>query len=767
MKIPAIFQSLRRTPRKLVALLLPIAMFLFGWWFGLPSSGKSGSDTAAQTGETWTCSMHPQIRQPDPGLCPICNMDLIPLELDGGGGGLRELSVSAEASALLDLRVAPVTRTAVENEIRLFGRIAYDERSSSTITSRVAGRLDRLFVDFTGAIVNEGDHLAEIYSPDLLVAQRELIEAKRAADGMPAGSSDAVRDTRSRLLQAARERLRLLQFSDEQVAAIEKLRQPNDHLTLQAPQSGIVTAKLANQGDYVQTGDPLFKIADLSTVWLNLEAYETDLQWLRYAQDVAFGVEALPGRTFHGRIVFIDPEIDPVRRIARVRVNVPNEDRALKPGMFVRATVHSTSSADGRVLDPSLAGKWISPMHPEIIKDAPGQCDICGMDLIRAEDFGFVAELDNGAEPLLVPASAVLRTGPRAVVYVRLPDRGTPTFEGREIVLGPRVGDRFIVAAGLEEGEMVVTQGAFKLDSELQLKAKPSMMNPDAGLSERPAHSAPESLTGQWSAIPRALHRFMETPSQERLDTLKALVLAIDPVQLQADELARWNEFSRRLHNDLETAGQTLIHDPNQAASRVGRAFEQAGRFLGLPYQPDATKAADPSIAAALRQATEAYLPLAKALAEDDDTAAIAAAGTLVTTLEAMEAPALKDLPALARPLTAAEDINARRAALQPLSDRLIALIREHGTDAIGNAYVVHCPMAFGNKGADWLSATPAVHNPYFGDAMLTCGAVTDTLSIDDKSPPPKAPPAKLPPPATTPQKPDAPSVPADPHAGH
>lgn len=728
MKIPEI---LRAIPRKLLALVFPIALFLLGWWFGLPPSEKSDADSAARTGQTWTCSMHPQIRQPDPGLCPICNMDLIPLVADGGGGGLRELTVSPEASALLDIRVTPVVRSAVENEIKLFGRISYDERSISTITSRVVGRLDRLFVDFTGAIVSEGDHLAEIYSPDLLVAQRELIESKRAIDAVPAGSSDAVRDTRSRILQAARERLRLLQFSDEQIAAIEKLNQPNDHLTLRAEQSGIVTAKLANEGDYVQTGDPLFKIADLSSVWLNLEAYETDLQWLRYAQDVAFDVEALPGREFHGRIVFIDPEIDPIRRVARVRVNVPNPDRTLKPGMFARATVLSTAATDGRVLDPSLAGKWISPMHPEIIKDAPGQCDICGMDLIPAEKFGFVADLTNRDEPLLVPASAVLRTGLRAIVYVRLPEGDSPTFEGREIVLGPRVGDRFIVAEGLAEGEMVVTQGAFKLDSELQLKAKPSMMNPAAGLSEVPAHSAPDSLTGQWPAIPRALHRLMENPDQEQLETLKDLVHAIDPAQLQPDELAHWNEFSRRLLNDLEVASQVVATEPKQAADQVARALEQAGRFLGLPYQPDASAPSDPAAAASLREVTAAYLPLAKALAQDDDPTAIKAAESLISILEALDNPVAKTLTAHAHPILHAADIKARRAAFQPLSDHLIALIREHGTDAVGNAYVIHCPMAFGNKGADWLSAQPTVLNPYFGDAMLTCGSVTDTLSIE------------------------------------
>lgn len=666
--------------------------------------------------------MHPQIRQPNPGLCPICNMDLIPLT-DDAGGGLREVTVSPEAAALLDLRVAPVVRAPAEAEVHLFGRIDYDERGVTTITSRVAGRLDRLFVDFTGARVRKGDHLAEIYSPDLLVAQRELIEASRAFEALN-GASSAVKDTRRRLLEAAREKLRLLQFTEEQVLQIENSAQPTDHLTLYAPQSGIVTEKFASEGQYVNTGDPLFKVADLSTVWLELEAYEADLTWLRYGQDVAFSVEALPGRTFHGRIAFIDPEIDPMRRVARVRVNVKNDDLALKPGMFAQAVVHSTMTANGNVLDPSLRGKWISPMHPEIIKDGPGQCDICGMDLVPAEQLGFIPSAESSPNPLLVPASAVLRTGERAVVYVRTGTDAGPTFEGREIVTGPRVGNQFIVEAGLEEGELVVARGAFKLDSELQIKAKPSMMNPNAGLEERPAGSAPDELAGQWAPVPRLLFRFMEDPDLQGIDALSSLVRGVDVDSLQPDDLNLWNEFSQRLLNDLTVAADELGATPQAAARRVARAVEDAGRHLGLPYQPQPTPSADPSQAAALRKAVAAYLPVAQALAADDDAEARQAARDLVPAVPT-------DLRPLAEAVADAADLKSRRAAFKPLSDALIARIREGGIDAVGNAYIVHCPMAFGNQGADWISDEPVVLNPYYGDAMLTCGSVTDTLSVE------------------------------------
>ena len=727
-RIPAF---LKRVPARLATIVLPLLLFLAGWWFGLPPADPAPGSHAAETGETWTCSMHPQIRQPNPGLCPICNMDLIPLE-DDGSAGLREVAVSPEAAALLDLRVSPVVRAPAVKDIRLFGRIAYDERRVTTISSRVDGRLDRLFVDFTGAIVRKGDHLAEIYSPDLLVAQRELIEASRAL-ASAAGASEAVKDTRSRLLAAAREKLRLLQFSDEQIRAIENSRQPSDHLTLYSPQAGIVTAKIASEGQYVRTGDPLFKVADLSTVWLKLEAYEADLRWLRYAQDVEFSVDALAGRTFHGRIAFIDPEIDPMRRIARVRVNVENDDLALKPGMFAEAVVRSAMTADGRVLDPSLEGKWISPMHPEIVKDGPGECDICGMDLVPAAELGFIPEAGEAPAPLLVPASAVLRTGERAVVYVRTGTAEGPSFEGREIVLGPRVGEQFIVESGLDEGELVVTRGAFKLDSELQIKARPSMMNPDAGIAERPAGTAPDDLAGQWVPVPRLLARMARHPEKSGIEAIAQLVRKIRTDSLQPDDRKLWDEFSRRLLNELSLASREVGNAPQAAARRAGRAIEHAARHLGLPYQAEPTPAVDPARADALRETLDAYLTVARALANDDDAQALAAARTLAGT-------ARDELAPLAAAVASAPDIKSRRAALKPLSDALIALIRTHAVDAVGNAYVVHCPMAFGDSGADWISAEPVVLNPYYGDAMLTCGSVTDTLSIAGGSSPPADP---------------------------
>ena len=738
MKLPKFL----KTPRSLLSLCLPLVLFLAGWWFGLPHAAKGGPDHAAESSVVWTCSMHPQIRQPNPGLCPICSMDLIPLT-DVGGGGFREVSVSEEAAALLDLRITPVRRAPAQADIRLFGRIEYDERSITILTARMGGRLDRLFVDFTGARVRKGDHLAEIYSPELFVAQKELIEARRAFERLDTSSSSAVRDTRKRLLDSARERLQLLQLSNEQILRIENKDKPSPTLQIDSPQDGVVVEKAVSEGSYVKTGDTILRVADLSSVWLKVEAYESDLSWIRYGQDLEFTVDSIPGEVFHGRVAFIDPELDPMRRVASVRVNVKNPQGLLKPGVFTKVVIASRMTAGGRVIDPQLAGKWISPMHPEIIKDAPGQCDICGMDLVAAETLGFVGEEHPQRDPLLIPRSAVLQTGDRALVYVRLPEASSPVFEGRQVVLGPAVGREFIVREGLAEGELVVTRGAFKLDSELQIKGRPSMMNASAGLEERPAGEAPEDLLGQWPPVLRALSRFEASARDgntavmsEQLQAILNSVKSVRTNAMQPEDLKLWNEFSNRLLVDLTLAQDKVNDEPAIAIGLVARSIEQAGRYLGLPYQPIGIPAADPAVVESLKIAVAAYLPVAKALAADDDSGSKSAALAFEKASSEWTLPSSEALIEAAETMAAAKEIKPRRAAFDPVSEILIGMVRAHGIDQLGDLYVVHCPMAFGSKGADWLSAVPEVLNPYFGEAMLSCGNLKDTLSVDSKAAP-------------------------------
>ena len=244
---------------------------------------------------------------------------------------------------------------------------------------------------------------------------------------------------------------------------------------------GVVVHRNGQAGMYVQEGSRIYTIADLTHLWVQLDAYESDLLWLRYGQHVEFTTEAYPGEVFTGTISFLSPELDPRTRTVKVRVNLDNPEGKLKPEMFVRAIVRTDVAAGGRVMDPDLAGKWICPMHPEVVRDEPGLCDVCEMDLVTTESQGYMALSGEEERPLVIPASAALITGTRAIVYVEVPGADEPTFEGREIVLGPRAGDWYLVKSGLAEGERVVTQGNFKIDSELQIRAKPSMMTPEGG----------------------------------------------------------------------------------------------------------------------------------------------------------------------------------------------------------------------------------------------------------------------------------------------
>jgi len=210
-----------------------------------------------------------------------------------------------------------------------------------------------------------------------------------------------------------------------------------------------------------------------------MDAYESDLAWIRFGQKVEFTVDAAAGKTFTATVSFISPVLDEMTRTVKVRAVVDNPDGVLKPGMFVRGLIHAQLTRESKVMDASLAGKYICPMHGEIIKDAAGMCDICGMALVKAEDLGYQTAGQPTEAPLVIPATAPLITGKKAVVYVQLPDANEPTFEGREIVLGPRAGDYYIVEEGLAQGEIVVTNGNFKIDASLQIQAKPSMMSPE------------------------------------------------------------------------------------------------------------------------------------------------------------------------------------------------------------------------------------------------------------------------------------------------
>lgn len=514
----------------LVAVVLIFSALVVGYRLGKgppepeAMSATSQPDSGGEP-QMYTCSMHPSVRLPDPeAKCPICFMDLIPV-VDSDGGSTTQLVLSAEAAARSAIETSEVVRFFPTAKVRLYGRLTYDETSVARITTYFPGRLDRLFVNYVGVPVAKGDHLAEVYSAELLAAFEELRVQRLAVDGMTS-TSKIVRDAADGTLKAARERLRLFGLTEQQVVDAEAGRLRTDRLTVYSPIHGIVTHLAAREGDYVETGAPIATVADLSRLWLDLEAYESQLPLLRWGQPVTFTVEAHPGKTLEGRVSFIEPIVNEQTRTAAVRVSVDSTARQLKPGMFATATVRVRVASDGAVVSDELAGRWVSPMHPTIVKDEPGTCDVCGMDLVPAESLGVVGDAGSVTEPLVIPRTAALLTGKRAIVYVQDMSAEKPTYEAREIVLGPRAGEFYIVQSGLSVGEHVVTNGAFRIDSAMQIVAKPSMMLPQGGgggISHRRGDQAQNSRETAAEQLPEAFLQSLKPVYAAYLDGQEAL----------------------------------------------------------------------------------------------------------------------------------------------------------------------------------------------------------------------------------------------------
>ena len=539
--------------------------------------------------------MHPSVRLKDPNAkCPICFMDLIPVMERGGAGMEMRLTLSESAKAMAQIETASVGRFFPSAETRLFGKLVYDETSVARISAYFPGRIDRLFVNYIGVSVQQGDHLAELYSPDLIASFEELRQAKKSF-GQAGDSSSFLRDTASQTLAASREKLRLFGLTQEQVAQVESGNYESDDLTIYAPIGGVVTHLAAREGDYLDTGDPIATVSNLSRLWLDLEAYESQLSMLRWGLPVTFTVEAHPGEMFEGRVSFIEPIVDERTRTAAVRVAVDNTDRRLKPGMFATAVVRAKIAADGAVISDELAGKWVSPMHPTVVKDSPGTCDVCGMDLVSAESLGIVGDSSQAVMPMVIPRTAVLFTGTRSVVYVQVPDQDEPTYEGRTIELGSRAGDYYTVRSGINEGDQVVVHGAFRIDSAMQILAKPSMMMPSGGASgSGHNHGGSVAAMPQMNMSSTVPDEFIESlhpvytaylDAQEQLanddlggflDTAKALSTIVASVQvtgLFGEQLGAWKAAANKLR----------ISSPITTMDEARSIFEQmSGAILDL-----------------------------------------------------------------------------------------------------------------------------------------------------------------------------------------
>ena len=396
---------------------LILGIFL-GWAvFHSPEKAEESHTHSAEEkkAEIWTCSMHPQIRMDKPGKCPICAMDLILLHSNTSSeSDVMAIHLTKEAAQLANVLTSVVSRQNAEKEVRLYGKVQADERLLQNQVAYIPGRIEKLMINFTGEMVRKGQPLALIYSPELVTAQQELLEAGKTKLAQP------------EIYEAAKEKLHQWKLTDKQISEIENSGKVQANMEVESTANGIVTARRVNNGDYVSQGSVLFEVSDLSRVWVLFDAYESDLPFLKKGDKVEFAIQALPGSAYSGTIMFIDPVIDPVNRVAKVRLEMSNPGGKLKPGMFATGIVKSN--------------------------------------------------LDEFKDKLVIPRSAVLWTGKRSIVYVKQPGE-EPVFNIREIELGPQLGNSYVVIDGLKDGEEIVTQGAFSVDAAAQLEGKPSMMN--------------------------------------------------------------------------------------------------------------------------------------------------------------------------------------------------------------------------------------------------------------------------------------------------
>lgn len=406
------------------SLLIVFLIGIFcGWLF------FSGGETISHEGhnhskaeEVWTCSMHPQIRQNEPGDCPICGMELIPAASSSASQDLAHISLSKSAIALANIQTTKVVKTAPEKVLTLQGKVAVDERRAYSQSSHISGRIEKSYVNYLGERVRKGQKLATIYSPQLVTAQREYFEAKKVKDSNP------------QLLRAAMEKLRLWKLTEEQIKEIDQSGKVKTEFDIRADISGVITKLNVVEGDHVMEGKVMYDLADLSRLWVKFDAYESDLAWLKVGDEINFTVASFPGQKFTSKINFIDPFIDPKTRVASVRGNIVNKGNKLKPEMFVTGKV-----------------KAILPLKGDVI---------------------------------VVPKSAVLWTGPRSIVYIKVESQEEPTFEMREVTLGTTLSNAYVIQDGVNIGDEVVTQGTYTIDAAAQLKGKPSMINPQKGMEE-------------------------------------------------------------------------------------------------------------------------------------------------------------------------------------------------------------------------------------------------------------------------------------------
>ncbi len=504
----------------IIGITLVSGIILGSLFFG--NSGEDHKEHSHETGQSaeatiYTCSMHPQIKQDKPGLCPICAMDLVPvntLQSDDESIDPNEIRMTQSAIELANVQSVIVRNGVPVKSIHLLGKVKPDERNIAVLTARFGGRIEKLFMNYTGQHVRKGQKLGVIYSPDLITAQKELLEAMK------------YRETNPSFYKATRSKLKLWDLTKDQIDAIEEMGEPKLYFDILSPISGTVTKRHVAIGDYVKEGTALFEVIDLGVVWVMFDAYESDLPWIKNGDNMTFTLQSLPGKTFSARVSYIDPFIDAATRVAQVRVEIANPELIFKPEMFVNG-----------VLESSLA---------------------------------------ENTDELLIPKSAILWTGKRAVVYVKVPGRDIPSFVYREIILGPEAGNFYVVSSGLDEGEEVAVNGVFKIDAAAQLAGKPSMMNPDGGkISTGHDHGSMDMGSNNVNQQPKEPANTFEHVMVKVYGNCGMCEDRIEEAagQLDGVKLADWDTETKMLHLEYN-ADKVTVMEVEKAIAAVGHDTE-------------------------------------------------------------------------------------------------------------------------------------------------------------------------------------------------
>jgi len=582
---------------------------LLAGWLLFGNSPSSDINTTAEahnhseetTNQMWTCSMHPQIMQPEPGDCPICGMDLIPAESGADGLNANEIKMTDNAMALANIQTSLVGKGQMgNNSLKLSGKIKANEESNAVQVTYFGGRIEKLYVNSTGERVGAGQRLATIYSPELVAAQQELLTTAALKESQPA------------LYKAVRNKLKLWKLSEKQINAIETAGKVQENFPVFATVSGTVTMKMVEEGDYLKQGQPLYKIANLNTVWAEFDAYENQIASLKEGQTIKVTTNAYRNEVFDAKVSFIDPLLNSATRTVVVRAVLQNKKDLFKPGMFVEGIIEGTQTSTENTVS--------------------------------------------------VPSTAVMWTGERSVVYVKT-NPNEAIFEMREVLLGNATGDSYTILEGLKNGDEVVTNGTFTVDAAAQLQGKKSMMNASGG----------KTMTGHEGHL-----GMQEDSSGENVDKTNHSQMK--------ERIAVSNKFQNQLKqvfDDYILLKDALVNDDAKGAQQAGKQINQSLKKVDMKLLSD-------------EEAHNHWMTIQK---------------ELKTSANAIEN---------------SSDIVTQRGHFKHLSAHMISSVQLFGVNE--NVYIQFCPMADDNKGAYWISLEKEVRNPYYGEAMLTCGEVKATL---------------------------------------